>query len=212
MFMLTQKNKVFSIETPLGKDVLLLDRFTGQEGLSENFHFDLDLFSEQNSISVEGIIGKNVTISILLSDGNKRFLNGLISCFSQVQGNDYRASYYSATMVPWSWLLTRTTNSRIFQNLSVPDIVEKVFQDKGFINFKFNLSATYEPREYTVQYRETDFNFVSRLLEDEGIYYYFEHGQGKHTMILADRSGTSKPCPTQASAKFKQSGEKNFEN
>lgn len=215
--MYTQDKKLLSIHTPLGEDILLLTQFKGQEGLSEIFHFDLELFSEQQSISFKDIIGKNVTISLTLADGQLRFFNGLIAAFSQGYGTndpdkELSFSHYSATMVPWFWLLTRTSNSRIFQNLSVPDIVEKIFSDKGFTDFKFDLNAQYEERNYTVQYRETDFNFVSRLLEDEGIYYFFEHEDGKHTLVMADHAGANASCPTQPSVEFKMSGGDYFGN
>lgn len=208
--MLTQDNKLFSIKTPLGEDVLLLARFSGREGLSEMFQFDMDFFSEHPSILFEDIIGKNVTVSILLVDGSKRFFNGLISRFSREcpsgkPSGKYPSFYYSATLVPWFWLLTRTLNSRIFQNLSVQDIVEKIFTEKGFTDFKFKLGASYGPKPYTVQYRETDFHFVSRLLEGEGMYYFFTHEKGRHTMVLADHSGVNPPCPTQTTAKYRQS-------
>jgi len=212
--MLTQENKLLSIETPLGKDVLLLHKLHGQEGLSELFHFDLELFSEKQAITFEDIVGKSVTISIILADGTKRYLNGLISRFSQEcsmdkpGGSQFRASYFSAIVVPWFWLLTRTSNSRIFQKLSVPDIVEKVFADRGLTDYKLNLSRSYGQREYTVQYRESDFDFVSRLLQDEGIFYFFTHEDGKHTMVIADHSGANEPCPSQETTKFRQgSGE-----
>ncbi len=213
--MLTQENKLFSIETPLGTDVLLLARIRGQEGLSELFQFDIDLFSEQQTISLEKIIGKNVTISVFLADGSIRYFNGLISRFSQEHGSPEKGSelqspYYSATMVPWLWLLTRTSNLRIFQNLSVPDIVGKIFTDKGLTDFKLNLQGQYKPREYTVQYRESDFNFVSRLLEEEGIFYFFVHENGKHTMVLADYPGAHEPCLGQETVKFKLTGEEHF--
>lgn len=213
--MLTQENKLLSIYTPLGKDVLLLAKLRGQEGLSEIFHFDIDLFSEKDKIAFEDIVGKNVTITIFLADGSHRYLNGLISRFSQeygvsMPGSGFRSSYYSATVVPWFWLLTRTSDSRIFQNLSVPDIVEQIFSEKGFTDYKLNLSGTYKPREYTVQYRESDCNFVSRLLEDVGICYFFSHEDGKHTMVLADSSGANEPCPMQESAKFRLSGAKHL--
>ncbi len=205
--MLTQEYRPLLIETPLGKDALVLSKLDGHEALSELFHFDVELFSEKEKIAFEDIVGKNVTISINLADGSKRYLNGLISHFSQEYGTEkpgsgFVASYYSATVVPWLWLLTRTLNSRIFQNLSVPDIVGKVFKDKGFTDFKLNLSGTHEQREYTVQYRESDFNFVSRLLEEEGIFYFFKHEDGKHTMVLADHAGANEPCLTQESATF----------
>ena len=215
--MYTQDKKLLSIQTPIGKDILLLARFKGQEGLSELFHFDMNLFSEHQSIAFEEIIGKNVTVSVFLADGSTRFFNGLISRFSQeygrgAPGREPLFSCYSATMVPWLWLLTRTSDSRIFQNLSVQDIVEKIFSEKGFNHFRFNLTADYQTREYTVQYRETDFNFVSRLLEEEGIYYFFEHEDAKHTLVMADHPGANKPCPAQKFVKFKMTGGDYFGN
>jgi type VI secretion system secreted protein VgrG len=206
--MLTQENKLLSLDTPLGKDVLLLAKLQGQEGLSELFYFDIELFSEKQTVAFEDIVGKSVTIAIFLADGSKRYINGLISRFSQEYGmkkfgGEFQTSYFSATVVPWLWLLTRTANFRIFQNLSVPDIVEEVFSDKGLIDYKVNLSGSYEQREYTVQYNESDFNFISRLLEDAGIYYFFAHEDGKHTMILADHPAANEPCLTQESAGFK---------
>ena len=203
----TQENRVTAIYTPLGKDVLLLAGFSGTEGISIPFAFELDLRSENHTINFEDILGANVSVSVGLADGNRRFFNGLISRFSQKRGGgelggDPRFSHYSATMVPWFWLLTRTSDSRIFQNRSVPDIVEKIFAEKGFTDLKMDLGGSYEPREYCVQYRETDFNFVSRLLEEEGIFYFFIHKDGRHVMVLADEPGKHPPCPNQASAQY----------
>jgi type VI secretion system secreted protein VgrG len=203
----TQENRSIVIDTPLGKDMLLLTRLTGNEGLSTLFSFELDLLSENHSIAFQDIIGKNVTVSIVLADGDKRFFNGIVSRFSQGRGGgeaggDPRFSYYTATMVPWLWLLTSTTDSRIFQKLSVPDIVEQIFGEKGFADYKMLLNDSYGKRDYYVQYRETDFNFISRLLEDEGIFYFFEHERGKHTLILADLPDKHKPCPKQGSARY----------
>ena len=132
----TQENRFIAIETPLGKDELLLAGFRGNEGISSLFHFDLTLLSENHSVVFEDIIGQNVTISMVLSDGSQRFFNGIISSFCQERGGTLSGSnedlaFYTAEMVPWFWLLTRSANSRIFQQLSVPDIVEKIFQDKG---------------------------------------------------------------------------------
>ncbi len=186
---LTQKNRLVAIDTPLGKDALLLSAIQGNEGISTPFSFELDLLSANNSIKFKDIIGKNVTVSVVLADGKKRYFNGVISRFAQgpgEDGGDIRLASYSATMVPWLWLLTRTSDSRIFQELTVPEIVETVFQDYGFLNFRLDLSGSYDKRDYCVQYRETDFNFVSRLLEEEGIFYFFEHEKKKHTLIMAD--------------------------
>lgn len=203
----TQDNRLIAIETPLGKDALLLTGFHGTEGLSTPFSFELDLLSENHSIPFKDIIGKNVAVSVVLANGEKRYFHGLISRFSQGRGGgeaggDPRFSHYSATMVPWLWLLTKTADSRIFQNKSVPDIVEKVFQEKGFLDFKNKLQGSYDTWDYCVQYRETDFNFVSRLLEEEGIYYFFEHENNKHTLILSDTPEEHKPCPKQETARY----------
>ena len=203
----TQENRLIAIDTPLGTDVLLLAGFHGIEGISGLFSFELNLLSENHNIKFEDIIGKNVTVSIILADGDKRFFNGIISSFSQGRGGgeaggDPHFSHYAATMVPWFWLLTRTADSRIFQKLSVPDIVEKIFTEKEFLDYKLLLNDSYDKRDYCVQYRETDFNFISRLLEEEGICYFFEHEEKKHTLILADASDKFKPCPKQKSARY----------
>ena len=203
----TQDNRLIAIDTPLGMDVLLLAGFKGLESMSGLFSFELNLLSENHNITFEDIIGKNVTVSIILADGDKRFFNGIISSFSQGRGGgesggDPYFSHYAATMVPWFWLLTRTADSRIFQKLSVPDIVEKIFTEKGFLDYKLLLSDSYDKRDYCVQYRETDFNFISRLLEEEGICYFFEHEEKKHTLILADASDKFKPSPKQESARY----------
>ena len=201
-----QDGRLFSLNTPLGKDVLLLKDITGEEGISRLYSFNLNLLSDNHSISFKNIIGKNVTISIALTDGKTRYLNGIVSAFSQSHAGeqtkaDIILSSYTATVVPWLWLLTRTTDSRIFQNMTVPEIVEKIFKEKNFNDFKLNLKGSYAKREYCVQYRETDFNFISRLLEDEGIYYFFQHEDGKHTLILADDPGGHQPCPEQGIAR-----------
>lgn len=206
----TQDERLIAIDTPLGKDVLLLSGFRGAEGLSCLYRFELDLLSENHKISFEDIIGKPASISIGLADGDKRYFHGLIARFSQGRGGgdaggDPRFSHYRAILVPWLWLLTMTADSRIFQKASVPDIVEKIFQEKGFADFTMKLHSSYTPREYCVQYRETDFNFISRLLEEEGIYYYFEHESGKHTMIIADAPQEHMPCPKQKTARYQLS-------
>ncbi|MBI9090635.1 MAG: type VI secretion system tip protein VgrG [Desulfobacterium sp.] len=204
--MYTQENRLLAVDTPLGKDELLLTGFHGREGLSDLFAFELRMISERHDISFKDIIGKNVSVSIMHADGSKRYFNGLIASFGQAGGDktdsDTQFSSYSATMMPWFWLLTRTADSRIFQKLSVPDIVEKIFSEYGFTHHSLRLQGRYEPRDYAVQYRETDFNFISRLLEEEGIYYFFEHDEKMHTMVLADSPTEHKPCPHQELARY----------
>jgi type VI secretion system secreted protein VgrG len=207
----TQDNRLLAIETPLGKDVLLLNGFSGTEGVSSPFSFDLDLTSQVRDVQFKDIVGKKVTLSVGLANGHVRYFHGLISRFSLLgrdggETGDPRLSYCTATMVPWLWLLSRATNSRIFQNLSVPDIVEKIFKERELTDYKLLLDSTYEKRHYCVQYRETDLNFVSRLLEEEGIFYFFEHEEKKHTLVLADENGKFKACPNQESARYQLNG------
>ncbi len=200
----TQENRLIAIDTPLGKDVLLLQGFTGHEGISRLFSFHLDLLSNQNSISFKDIIGQNVTIRVLLSDGSsERYFNGFVSRFAQ-SGSSTRFTNYQMEVVPWLWFLTRNADCRIFQNMTIPDIIQQVFTNRGFSDFKSSLTASYDPREYCVQYRETDFNFVSRLMEQYGIFYFFEHEEGKHTLVLADSTSAHQACPNQSSANYNQ--------
>ena len=175
----TQETHRIAITTPLGKDALLLRGFSGSEAISQLFHFDLDLLSENDSISFQDIVGKKVTLHINTADDSQRHWNGFISRFSQGPKEARFASYH-AQMVPWLWFLTRTADCRIFQNMKVPDIIQKIFTDLKFHDFELRLYGTYTPRDYCVQYRETDFNFVSRLMEVEGISYFFDHQDGKH--------------------------------
>lgn len=208
----TQENRSITIDTPLGRDVLMLTGISGSEAISVPFGYSLDIISENHNISFSNIIAKNITVSIALANGENRFINGIVSRFSQGRGGgeagggDPRFSYYRAEVVPWLWLLKRTSDSRIFQGLSVPDIIEKIFTEKGFSDYKIKLQGTYNKRNYCIQYRETDFNFVSRLMEEEGIFYFFEHEDKKHTLILSDTPQEHKPCPNQENVRYELSG------
>jgi type VI secretion system secreted protein VgrG len=179
---------------------MLLQGLTGHEGISQLFSFDLDLLSEDSSISFNQIVGQKVTLTITLADGGNRHINGFVSRFAQ-SGGDERFTHYRAEVVPWLWFLTRTTDCRIFQRMTIPDIITKIFRDLGFTDFKNMLQGSFEPRDYCVQYRETDLNFVSRLMEEYGILYYFEHEEDKHTLVLANSPSAHKPCPEQPEAR-----------
>ena len=100
---------------------------------------------------------------------------------------------YQLVLRPWTWLLSQAADSRIFQNKSVVDIIKDVFQNAGFTDYEVKLSETYKPLEYCVQYRETHLDFVLRLMEQFGIYYYFKHQSGKHTMVIADSISAHEP-------------------
>src|SRR6267143_3403435 len=196
-----QTERPIAISTPLGADALLLRSFTGYEAISQLFRFDLDLLSEKPAISFDSIVGKTVTLTAVLADGSERYWSGYVSRFTQ-GGNDGRFTSYRAEMVPWLWFLSRTADCRIFQNKKAPDIIQTIFQDLGFTDFSVRLHGSFVERDYCVQYRETDFNFVSRLMEEEGIYYFFEHANGKHTLVLANDPGEHKPCAHQSTVRY----------
>ncbi|RJQ70908.1 MAG: type VI secretion system tip protein VgrG [Desulfobacteraceae bacterium] len=204
----TQENKSLIINTSLGADELLLTGFRGREGISRPFAFELELVSENHNIAFKDIVGKAVAVTVTLFEGEKRHFHGLVSRFVHKSGKLEKGEYaprfsrYSATMVPWLWLLTKTKDSRIFQNLSVPDIIEKIFKDAGFSDYQLKLSGSYAEKVYCVQYNETDYNFVSRLMEQEGLFYFFQHEEKKHTLIIADSPDEHKPCSHQASARY----------
>lgn len=189
----TQENRQLQIETPLGKDALLLRSFSGHEDVSRLFSFTLDLYSEKDGISAKDIVGKEVTFSVLQLDEKPRYFHGHVSRFAYLGTND-RISYYRAEVVPWLWFLTKTADCRIFQEMTVTQIVEQIFSDLGFTNFEFECGS-YPTWEYCVQYRETDFAFVSRLLEESGIFYFFRHENGKHTLVLGDKNSAFKDLP-----------------
>ncbi|MBN2271775.1 MAG: type VI secretion system tip protein VgrG [Sedimentisphaerales bacterium] len=189
---ITQKHRELAIGTPLGEDVLLLVAMSGTEQLGRPFDFRLELVSEDHQIRFEDIIGQNVSIRLELSKNKTRYFNGYVSNFTQTPGRG-RYAEYKATIVPWLWFLTRTSDCRIFQKMTVPNIIKQVFRDHGFSDFEDSLSGNYREWEYCVQYRETDFNFVSRLMEQEGIYYFFKHEDGKHTLVLADSASAHQP-------------------
>jgi type VI secretion system secreted protein VgrG len=193
----TEEKRFLNLATPLGESKLLLRSFTGTEGMSQLFRFRLDMLSEDPAISFDSMVGQNVSFSVRLADTSQaRYFNGYVSSFQQYPGEE-RLTRYECELVPWLWFLTRAADCKIFQNLTVPDIVEKVFKGLGFTDYEMQLRGTYDPWEYCVQYRETSFNFVSRLLEQEGIFYFFKHENGKHTMILGDSPAVLQPCAGQ---------------
>ncbi len=191
----TQKNRELAIATPLGEDVLLLKSFSGIEQLGRPFEYKLELASQDHQIKPEDIVGQNVTIRLNLpGQDDIRYFNGHISSFTQLEISD-RMALYQATVVPWLWFLTRTADCRIFQEKTIPEIIKEVFKKHGFTNFEDGLTGSYSAWEYCVQYRETDFNFVSRLMEQEGICYFFRHENGKHLLVLSDSSSAHEPYP-----------------
>lgn len=188
-----QNNRFAVVTTPLGKDILLFSRMSGSEEMSRLFEYEVDLLVENKNLGsivtagfpINKVLGQAMTVALSLPSGDQRYFHGLVTQFRHHGAVEDRF-LYRAVLRPWLWFLTRTSNCRIFQELSVPDIIKKVFEANGFSDFKLELTQTYSPRNYCVQYRESDFNFVSRLMECEGIFYFFKHEQNKHTLVIAD--------------------------
>ncbi len=189
----TQHDRPLAVTTPLGKDVMLLQSFTGQEDMSRLYSYQLDMLSEKEGIAAKDIVGKGVTFYVWMPDASPRYFHGFVKRFSY-GGRGDRLHLYRAEVVPWLWFLTRTTDCRIFQNKSAPDIIKQIFGDLGFSDFKLDLKGDHVTREYCVQYRETDFNFVSRLMEEEGMFYFFKHENEKHTLMIGDHKGAFQDC------------------
>jgi type VI secretion system secreted protein VgrG len=184
-----------AIGTPLGEDVLLIESLRSFEQLSRPFRFELKLSSKDKEIKFEKILGERVVIRLERGDGAKgtEYFNGFVSKFIQSEA-DGDFARYEMSVVPWLWFLTRSSDCRIFQEMTVPDIIHKVCNDFGFPDLDTSgLTGTYRKWEYCVQYRETAFNFLSRLMEQEGIYYYFKHEEKKHTLMLADAPSAHGP-------------------
>jgi len=203
----TQKDRLIALTVEsLPPDALLLIELEGREAVSSLFSFRLKCVSEvPDKIKLQKILERGAAIRIKLSDGSERFIHGIISrcsCDGREVGGDKRFTHYSIEVVPWLWLLKRTTDCRIFQDKTAPDIIQKIFQDLGLTDFKLHLKGSFEARDYCVQYRETDFNFVSRLMEEEGIFYYFEHAQDKHTLVLTNAVDMCEKNPKQPSARY----------
>ncbi len=199
--MFEQEGRICKLTTKLGTDKLLVRRLAGWEGMSRPFQFQLELLAEDDALDFNALIGKPALVEIALAGGGSRPIHGLISRFTQ-GGADRRFTVYHAELVPWLWLLTRRADCRIFQGLAVPDIVKQVFTGLKLSDFELRLDGQYEPWVYCVQYRESDFNFVSRLLEAEGIHYFFEHSAKAHKLILADSPSRNPPCPGQPNALY----------
>jgi type VI secretion system secreted protein VgrG len=189
------------ITTPFGPNILLVRNYRGEEALSELFRYDLELYSTNASLDFSQIVGQAITLQIALSNGSFQYVNGIVGRFTQA-GTDGRFTTYFAELHPWLWMLTMSADCRIFQNKSSLDIVKQIFSDLGFSDFSDKTTGSYTARDYCVQYRETAFAFVGRLLEEEGIAYYFTHDASKHTLVLVDDSSSWGTCPGLTSARF----------
>jgi type VI secretion system secreted protein VgrG len=188
MTALSQNNRLIQITTPLGKDAMIVSELTGDEYISDLFHFHLDLYSDNHEIAQKDLLGKDVTIS-LQSEKTKesRFIHGYINHLAMLDVNDEGLRRYRAEVVPGLWFTTLGAKNRIFQKKTADKIIEEVLKEYSkVVSFKLNTKGKFAEREYCVQFEETDFAFVSRLLAEEGISYYFTHKDGEHELIFVD--------------------------
>jgi len=188
----SQEDRPLILTTPLGKDVLLVTSFRGHESISQLFDFEIEMLAERETkIPFDQILGQTVTLEMRLLNGDKRYFDALVKRFAQ-GGRDEHFVSYRASLTPRLWLLTKIVRSRTFQHVTVPDILKAVLTG---MDVAYELTATYFPRDYCVQYGESDFDFVSRLMEEEGIYYFFKHSDGSHQMVVTDLPGKHPTIP-----------------
>jgi type VI secretion system secreted protein VgrG len=188
----TQEHRILELTTPLGKDVLLLRGFSGTESISRLFQFNLDLLAENgHPVPFDKLLGQSFTIRLALPDGQSRYVHGICRSFAQA-GRGVTFTSYHAEIVPQFWLLTKQIRSRVFQHVTVPDILKEVLAG---MDTSFETQGAFRPRDYCVQYRETDFNFASRLMEEEGIYYFFKHTADGHKLVLGNTPASHADIP-----------------
>jgi type VI secretion system secreted protein VgrG len=192
-----------------GPEVLKVTAFMGDEGISRLFAFRLELCSDEANIDFASVLGKACCLEIAGRHGS-RYVNGVVREFEQT-GEGSNVAYYAAEIVPLHWFLTKRFKTRLFRehncsDMSVPGIIKKVLEDAGIPEerFRFALEGTYEAREFVVQYRETDYNFIARLMEDEGIFFFFEHTAEGHTMVIGDGGVAHTETPNEAEFPFRE--------
>lgn len=197
-----QDNVFIEVTTPLGPDALVLRAIRGEEYLSGLFHYELTMTAESAGIDFSAVVGKPATVTLHREDGKKRVIHGIMTRFGQA-GTDARYTAYRGELRPWTHFLTLSLDCEIFQEMTVPDIIEAVLGDLGYSDFTNSTQASYEPRDYAVQYQETAFNFITRLMEEEGIFYFFKHEDSAHTLVFADDLGAHEDCPDLATVRYR---------
>ncbi len=181
----TQINRPYRVKTSLAEDHLVFRSMRITETLSMPFEMDVEMLSSDPAINFDDVLGHNITVGANRPRGGERYFNGYVTGFG-LSGVRGRMFLYRATVSPWLWLLQQTENCMIFHEMSAIDIAEAIFGAHGFADYRVEGGVSPPTYEYCVQYRESDFNLISRLFEKEGIYYYFEHENGKHTMVIVN--------------------------
>jgi type VI secretion system secreted protein VgrG len=190
----SQDGRLLKIDTVLGKDKLLLTRLAGEEEVSKPFRYCATMLSEDRDIAAERLIGTQVTLWVRNYRAGDVPISGVVRSFSAGSVDARGLREYHVEIVPWLWFLSCTTDCRIFQHLTVPKIIETVFRERGCSDFEMSgLIGRYQPLDFCVQYRETALDFVSRWMEELGIFYFFRHEADRHVMVLGDHNLAFKP-------------------
>jgi type VI secretion system secreted protein VgrG len=189
-----------TVSTALG-DKLLFSQMEGWDEISQCFRYETGFVSKDINIKAEDILGTPVTITVR-TDSAKRFIHGIVAEFAF---HEYREDYahYRAVLRPWLWFLTNRSDNRILQKKSVVEIIEEVWKPYAHVKVEKRLKKSYPPRDYCVQYRESDLSFVQRLMEHEGIFYHFDHADGEHTLVLSDANASVKDAEGFETIKFR---------
>ena len=191
---------LMSMTSPLsGQDALIPLRLSAEESINEPFKFKVEAVSQLGVFSPQDVLNKPACVIIQDTDGPVRYFHGIVRDVrmnGEVRGKDSVDAFHACTMtlVPRLWFLRQTHDCRIYQNKSVKDIVTSVFGDAGLSDFSISVDDT-ASRPYTVQFNETDYDFILRLMEQEGWYYYFEHTASKHSLIITDKKATFTDIP-----------------
>jgi type VI secretion system secreted protein VgrG len=186
-----QKGRAISVETALGPDALLLESFEGKESIAGGFKYTLGLLAKDPGVSAAKLIRTPVTVKLAQADGSERVINGLVSRFVQLDQAE-GLTVYEAEIRPWYWFLSLTSDFCIWQNKSIPDIVKAVCSEQGFTDLVFKCVKPHKPHEYRVQYGETHLDFITRLMEEEGIFWFADHDGKKCNMVVADDNSVAK--------------------
>jgi type VI secretion system secreted protein VgrG len=197
---LSQEGRIAVLSTPLGKDRLAITALDATEGLSELFEFRVEAVSLDGNIDFDQLLGRECTVAFTLLGRPKRFFSGIVA-EAQAIGSYEDLFVYRFVLRPAFWLLTRATNCRIFHRKTALTIVTDVLGERN-VSIEDATKRSYPELDYCVQYRETDFDFVSRLMEQHGIYYYFKHSDGAHKLVLADSRSSHEPIAGGASIAF----------
>ncbi len=198
---LKQANRMAELKSVFGQDELSVVTVECDEGLSDDFVIRLEVVSQEEDLDFDKAIATHMTVKVVTNNGDTRHFDGLLT---DAKWLGHRDSYYRyrLTLRPWFWLLTKNANCRIFKDKSAPDIISEVLGEHDFADHRKNLTESYDPIHYCVQYRESDYDFCCRLMEEFGISYFFEHEDGKHTMILADAKSSYSPITGDSSIPF----------